>query len=340
MTAIHLAKKLAKENKVGVIVFTIALRNFLKAAIDNNTVNIFSPGWDDYFNQEYDFLILDEVQDLTLSEIKKPIAIAKKGIYFFGDDSQQIYDFDKKKRTTIEDIKNETGFSIIELTQNIRLSKPINNFLKDVLPVFNFGESSYNNSNIVLPIVEHFDSIHEEQAYIAGIITNKLQGATAIILSKNEQVREYYAYLKKNIGSIQLEYKDERRDGLTFVEGTSVNVLTFHSAKGLEFDNVILPDAGHENEKCMYVGCTRAKENLILTDNGNGFYDIGLSNLYNSESHEKYVRIWKINEEIAELLEKYALDPINITFPEQEIISLKDEQAKLLKKRITFKIAP
>ena len=47
----------------------------------------------------------------------------------------------------------------------------------------------------------------------------------------------------------------------------SVNIMTIHSAKGLEFDKVIVCDIyskGEENMRLNYVAVTRARDELYL----------------------------------------------------------------------------
>jgi DNA helicase-2/ATP-dependent DNA helicase PcrA len=82
-------------------------------------------------------------------------------------------------------------------------------------------------------------------------------------------------------------------------EGRGVNLLTYHRAKGLEFEAVFLPrledgelpfrrssspEAFAEERRLLYVGITRAKSHLTLSWNGSGrrrpspfVYELGLS---------------------------------------------------------------
>jgi DNA helicase II / ATP-dependent DNA helicase PcrA len=58
-------------------------------------------------------------------------------------------------------------------------------------------------------------------------------------------------------------------DSTAFIEG--ISVTTAHLAKGLEFDEVILPFVSSKNyhtevdRRMLYIGCTRAMHNLSLT---------------------------------------------------------------------------
>jgi superfamily I DNA/RNA helicase len=78
------------------------------------------------------------------------------------------------------------------------------------------------------------------------------------------------------------------RDLSVWPDGPGLFYGTYHSAKGLEFDTVLLPyltaehlphppdveafgqsEASAQDSKLLYVGVTRAKSNLILTHAGN-----------------------------------------------------------------------
>ncbi len=222
MLAILLAQKLSMQNKVGVIIYTKSLREFIRDTIDNDAVTVFNPAWDDCIEQHYDYLIIDEVQDFTLATIKEILKIKFKGIYFFGDDSQQIYEWQEKK-VRIEDIQRETGFKIVTLTQNMRLSTPVCLFLKSILPKFTFGNSTINGIEI-LPDVEHFDSVAAEQDYIRRLVSDKMGGTIAVILRRNEQVKEYYEYLKKHVKTKPVGHKIKTTNNLIFKKNDSVNM--------------------------------------------------------------------------------------------------------------------
>jgi superfamily I DNA/RNA helicase len=150
---------------------------------------------------------------------------------------------------------------------------------------------SQNTQNSEFVEIIGFDNIHDELELLKKNIrtTNYSVG---ILLSENDNlvkktygeretqvwgVRQLTEYLKmqQNI-EFGYKYRYESRDHDKLSMDQRVNVLTYHSAKGLEFDCVILPFinpmvALSEHEfffTPFYVALTRAKKKLILTYNG------------------------------------------------------------------------
>ena len=87
----------------------------------------------------------------------------------------------------------------------------------------------------------------------------------AVIVMTEEKARELYELLKRR--GIQVSYID--RDTSVFERG--LTVTTFYLAKGLEFDEVIIPQTDDKNyhsnidKSMLYVAATRAMHKLTLT---------------------------------------------------------------------------
>ncbi len=88
------------------------------------------------------------------------------------------------------------------------------------------------------------------------------------LLSDFEAVNREYKY----ISDFRIYLKESREEDFSFTKEASVYVSTIHKAKGREFDHVILilndfyinQDS---SKRALYVGMTRAKENLIIHTN-------------------------------------------------------------------------
>lgn len=108
----------------------------------------------------------------------------------------------------------------------------------------------------------------------------------AILVPWKSDVQVFENILKGKVDDFSLYYKNEERfpDGCATIK--NVHITTFKSAKGLEFDTVIIPnfdilkrlpiifqnkDTGENKIICdwkdLYVACTRAKSNLYLISN-------------------------------------------------------------------------
>ncbi|WP_033161333.1 ATP-dependent helicase [[Mycoplasma] collis] len=88
---------------------------------------------------------------------------------------------------------------------------------------------------------------------------------------------------------------------------TSINLMTIHNSKGLEFDNVFLvgmsegilpnrkaldnPDAIEEERRLAYVGITRAKERLFISNSSRNFLDDKKNSIYKTSRFVKELDI-------------------------------------------------
>ena len=108
----------------------------------------------------------------------------------------------------------------------------------------------------------------------------------AILVPWKSDVQIFEGILKGKVDDFSLYYENKDRfpDGCANIK--NVHITTFKSAKGLEFDTVIIPnfdilkklpiivsdkDTGENKIICdwqdLYVACTRAKSNLYLISN-------------------------------------------------------------------------
>ena len=119
LLAIEKAKRIIK-NKLGtvqVVVYTKALKRFIEANIDfpdlPNGIVYHYHEWKKQHKQEQkiDYLIVDEFQDFSISEVHYFVNSAKT-CYFFGDSMQQIYNLDEKRKNNIEPIRNKNIISV------------------------------------------------------------------------------------------------------------------------------------------------------------------------------------------------------------------------------------
>jgi len=140
---------------------------------------------------------------------------------------------------------------------------------------------SSEEGNVKPKFIKCTSLTHQLQTLVQLINGIKKEDSIAILLETNDSkqihelnelrpgILEVYAQLRSsNINN--LGYKHKRNDALIFHDGGSVNILTFHSAKGLEFNHVIIPffesnfnNLGNES-KINYVGFTRAIDSLTF----------------------------------------------------------------------------
>ncbi len=210
-----------------------------------------------------------------------------------------------------EDISKLDIKYTIKLNENYRVPNNIVFLLNDLyLKLSNLGnkyiESSHskkdltksNKKNDFKSYFHQFDSHEEEIKFIANLINDeKLRGKSiGILLNLNGDKEQLYKSFDEVFGfnndqnlekiinikdlakklSIQtnkkIGYKMRYESHLDFVSNESINILTIHSSKGLEFDIVILPfikaNQDFVSPNSIYVAMTRCKEQLIVTYSG------------------------------------------------------------------------
>lgn len=131
------------------------------------------------------------------------------------------------------------------------------------------------------PTLVHFSDPEKERELVGAVVAKHCRTQrVAVLLRTHEKIREIRTYLPNE--AIQLNEEEAN-----WLAGNGAYFGTYHSAKGLEFDLVILPflscsqipnlenieadevdEVFAEDGRLLYVGITRAKTNLLLTYTG------------------------------------------------------------------------
>jgi DNA helicase IV len=263
-----------------------AAKNVSRSYKDKNRIN---GSWTE--------IIIDEAQDLSKDYYN---AISK--VSYGADDSQILY---PDKSTTQRELKELFSDNVdYVLDKNFRSTQRIMQFAKIVFPDAYIPQSTIAglaNNVGELPIllitgrnqwndeIGRFDISNVKQDNSIVEIINSFRSDThniAILVPFKNDAQAFENVLKENnITDYSIYYED--RDG-RFPDGCeeikNVHITTFKSAKGLEFDTVIIPNFHKCNEiygkfniewKDYYVGVTRARSNLYLISN----YDMPQLNL-------------------------------------------------------------
>lgn len=227
-------------------------------------------------------VIIDEAQDLEpgyFSGICSPVS-------YGADDSQILY---PEHSTTQSELENLfPGNVSCVLDKNFRCTQEIMQFARQAFPRATISYNMINNidrhgdrpSLLIGSWGPRVDTPVNEISAILQII-NDLSNDTeniAILLPWKSSVRNYVSALKNDVDDFSFYYEDKYAfpDGCPQLK--NVHITTFKSAKGLEFDTVIIPDfnkmasiVGSYNVdwQDLYVGCTRARSNLFLFSNNN-----------------------------------------------------------------------
>lgn len=235
-------------------------------------------------------IIIDEAQDLKFETLQE-IAVHGDLISYGADFNQKLY----TGRVTEDEIEELfPNNAVYDLQRIFRNSYHILNFVKSLLPNFSINQDSLNlllNGDQLhnikphigikpkLLITQNFDN---EINKIIEII-NSFESDThniAILLpfgsNGEESVENYHTLLSNKSINCSKYYNGMRTNN---IEISNIHVTTYKSAKGLEFDTVIIPfihkfrdfiNRSHTtkvNEEDYYVAFTRTKSNLYLFSN-------------------------------------------------------------------------
>ena len=252
----------------------------------------------------YDYILCDEVQDLPAKVLFSMKNRAKK-ILVAGDSNQSIYTTDPKWReptvnpTQIGDIINARAFS---LNMIHRLTRSIISAVQKLLPDMNIFGAARDTSKVDVNI--RLCEAHNEQEEIEYVFKESQKGtavgeSSVILLPTHKAIEKFiellYKVNKKNLVSIpkdkwnKPDYNSLNRQlinsnikaqfvgsGYGSLKDAENNkhtiIMTYHSAKGLDFDNVFLPFLNSSlyitpnNEETLFmVAITRSRKNLYLS---------------------------------------------------------------------------
>lgn len=217
-------------------------------------------------------VICDEMQDCNLDQFKFIFEMIQAEKYFcVGDKRQSIYRWNGAHPELIDDYARILKATVIHLDENYRNADKILNYAKNIIAVAGWD---YRDESI--PMRGITGQVQADIPYNPGRIaqTLALYGGNYndwfVLTRTNDQIDEICKHLKKE----GVPYDTFKRAELNNkqlnerMKANTVKVLTIHSSKGLEANNVIVVGAKFYNleEKCIsYVAATRARNRLVWT---------------------------------------------------------------------------
>lgn len=236
-------------------------------------------------NTRFTEVIIDEAQDLSneyYEGITSPVS-------YGADDSQILYPEHSSLQSTLSTIFPDNVLYVLD--RNFRSTKRIMEFAKQV----------FQNANIPMSIIEglannigekpillisngnKYERTNDKQDNAIERIINTFHADDhniAILVPWNSDVRVFENVLNERGLEKDIDYSsycgDDYNNGQGCGDLCNIHITTFKSAKGLEFDTVIIPNFHKYYEICgqfntewqdYYVACTRARSNLYLISN-------------------------------------------------------------------------
>lgn len=299
-------KRQSPSASIVVVVFTHSLITMFKAAFREMNVHVDVITYFDFMksSRTYDYILSDEVQDLTPSVLRE---MNRRGqhVIVAGDENQSIYE--KAPRTNeatvtpseISSLLNSRAFSL-----NIihRLTRSIIDVVNKFLPNMNIfsarRDMSKQSTQVRICQAQNGD---EEAEYIFKEGKNAINNGytVGILIPTGNAIIEFVNTILSNENKDEWEPTTNRwgsidfsdlnshlsRCGLplqyvgngtgTFSEDSrKISIMTYHSSKGLDFDTVFIPGLNknlfitynEERSKTLFmVAMTRSRNNLYLT---------------------------------------------------------------------------
>lgn len=211
-------------------------------------------------------LLIDEMQDYTPVQYKviQKLFPCRKTV--LGDASQSVNPYGSSTAEMIQ--KSFVTGEIMKLCKSYRSTYEITDFAQkirpnaDLEPIARHGEK---------PQILQYKNEKEELSGIIDLISRYRKSAyksLGIICKTESQAKVMADQLKRHAADIHFL----SNQSAAFVQG--IILTSAHMAKGLEFDEVIIPEVDDENyhseidRNMLYVAVTRAMHRLTLTYSG------------------------------------------------------------------------
>lgn len=242
-------------------------------------------------------VIVDEAQDLHPAQwrlLRQAVAAGPNDLFIAGDAHQRIYDhrvsflslgIDTRGRSRRLKINYRTSQQILGWTLGILTGQSIDDLDGDIE-----SETGYRSAfDGPIPTIQMFDTPAEEGEYVAAQVQEWIEkGVARSAIGIAARRRRDLRAVQDALDELEIRWTEIGAD----VRKPGVQVGTMHSCKGLEFarlaviaansDNLPLPfattpaaeDPVQHNldvlrERCLlYVACTRARDELVVTSSG------------------------------------------------------------------------
>lgn len=234
----------------------------------------------DYFEKiqaKIEYVFVDEFQDVGTLEYNFIKSLNADNYFFVGDDFQSIYGFKGGNVRIFKSLVSDIDYHAYYLTNNYRNGISILNLASYVI-----GQVEDKIEKTIVPISsESGNVVIQTKRNISGVLYS--------LKNKKDSYKDWFILVRTNkelfemadrCQQLNIPYTSFKREGMSYSELKErlalncVKILTVHTSKGLEADNVILYGnfplnvpyyrKNDDERKVMYVGITRARKNLII----------------------------------------------------------------------------
>lgn len=232
-----------------------------------------------------EYLFVDEFQDVGVFEFRFLNALNAKNVFVVGDDFQSIFSFKGADFEYFKSLTERSDYTTYKLENNYRSVKKIvdegNSIIENISDVI--PKKCVSKVKAIAPptIIHCKGGISRVMDYAKFIDSRDYSKWFILTRSNSDAVKASRACYREGIPAMIFKKGAmDLRQMQQSMQENSIKILTIHTAKGLENDNIILwgefptnDEIGgyygtkeHPTEECRiyYVGVTRARKNLVV----------------------------------------------------------------------------
>ncbi len=216
-------------------------------------------------NKKVKHLVIDEMQDYSIVQyqVLSRLYTCKKTI--LGDINQSVNPFSSSNLDTINKIF--PGAESMTMLKSYRSTYEITQFTKRISQHVNVEAlERHGEEPLIIPCKNKAIELDEIKIIIKFFEASKYN-SLGIITKTQKQANELYE-------SLRSQFTINLLNAVSVAFGSGIVITTAHLAKGLEFDEVIVPFCTAKNyhtepdRQMLYVACTRTMHQLHLTHVG------------------------------------------------------------------------
>lgn len=245
-------------------------------------------------SKKYDYVFIDEAQDLPLNKMLIARELARKSMTIAADFAQKIYKSGFTWKEVGIEIRGQASKKLRGTHRNTKqIAMLANSLLQHNTELKKMSEDEYIQPELPTregdkPVLVYEPSHEQEKSDVQSLLQTIVSQQPDLTIGVLGRDAQHISTIKSWIDSAGLSYQEIKKKCIYKVLTPGIKVVTYHSAKGLEFDIVILPflDNGvfpylHDQEKnseddetksdmmnkernLLYVGMTRARSQLYM----------------------------------------------------------------------------
>lgn len=216
-------------------------------------------------NTKVKHLVIDEMQDYSAVQYRVLSSLYPCKKTILGDINQSVNPFSSSNIDTIENVF--PGTTTMTMLKSYRSTYEITQFTKQISQKANIEaiERSGDEPQII-SCKNSDDEFNAIKKLIADFNASEFN-SLGIICKTQKLANTLYNSLKN-------DYSMNLLNAVSVAFGSGVVITTAHLAKGLEFDQVVVPHCADKiyqtepDKQMLYVACTRAMHKLFLTHTG------------------------------------------------------------------------